>query len=218
MSATVQVAGKYSQIAFLITHNLTNLTTHVMNAIFFNGSTLEFVKAFAWSTHVNVENSNVYIRILLTNVHSMFCVVHTTYLRAISLTTTGGITATNTAYDYHALRLFAGSGANQMTFSRTSSVSQTLQLHGSNNIFTTSIAKVTVIIQVYQFKTSCQNNGTIFFSNKFILLGVVDSSVRTNNGAYAALASFKFQASFAVNNRNFRNSLGKGNVNSSPIA
>ena len=218
MSATVQVAGKYSQIAFLITHNLTNLTTHVMNTIFFNGSTLEFVKAFARSTHVNVENGNVYIRILLTNIHSVFCVVHTANFGAIGLATTGSITATNTAYDYHALRLFTRSGANQVTFSRTSSVSQTLQLHGGNNIFTTSVTKIAVIIQVYQFKTGCQNDGAVFFSNQFVLLGVVDSTIRTNNGAYAALASFKFQASFAVNDRNFRNCLGKGNVNGSPIA
>ena len=148
----------------------------------------------------------------------MFCVVHTANFGAIGLATTGGITATNTAYDYHALRLFAGSRANQMTFGGASSVSQTLQLHGSNNIFATSIAKVTVIFQVYKFKTGCQNDGTVFFSNQFVLLGVVNGSVRTNNGAHATLAGFKFQASFAVNNRNFRNSLGKGNVNGSPIA
>ena len=144
MFTAVQIAGKYSQIAVFVAQYFTYLTTHIMYAVFFYSSALELIKAFARSTHINIENSYVYIRIFFANIHCVFSVIHTANFGAISFTAFSSITATNAGNDYYALRFFTGFRANKMTFSRTSSVSQAFQLHGSNNIFATTITKFAV--------------------------------------------------------------------------
>ena len=108
-------------------------------------------------------------------------------------------------------------GTKQRAAGRSCGVHETLIFERGDNVGTLGICKFVVFVDLNGIKAGGGDDCAVFFLDKFVLLGIVDSLGLADGGAQSAFAVFKLEAVVGVDSRNLRNGLGKGNVNSGTV-
>ena len=207
----------YQKLSIRLWKNFSNLTFDIIHAILLYRSSVKLIKVLSWCTHIYIKYGYVDIRIFITDQHGMFCSIHTADLRAVALSSVICTTASHTLNKYHLFWCFSIRKTFQMSFGRSRSIHDTLQLQRGNHILTLVVCIFIIIIQFDGIKSRCHHNCTIFFCYDFVLLIVIDGSCLTYLCTCATFTGFKLDTCFTVNDRNIGNSLCKWCVYSTSV-
>ena len=194
--------------------NLADHTFDIVYAVFFHRSAVELVEVLPGSTHINVEDINLGVRIFVPNQHGVLGGVHTADLGAVllALFLAGGAPGADALHKNNGVRVGAVGGAQKGTAGRPCGVHQALQFQGGDDILRLGVGKFVKFLHRNRVKAGGHHNGTVLFLDKFVLGGIINGASRADLGADTALAGFQHGAVVGVNGRHLRHSLCKGNI------
>ena len=190
------------------------LTFDVVYVILLNCSSVKLIEVFTRCTDINIKYRHIGIRIFITDQHGMLSCVHTADLGTVWLSTVIGATASNTLDKYDLLRCFSIGKALKMSFCRSCSIHDTLQLQRCDHILALAVCVFIIFVKLDGIKSGCHHDCSVFLCYDLILLIVINGSCLTYFGADTTFACLKFQAMLSIDHRNIWNRLCKRSINS----
>ncbi len=186
-----------------------------MNAVLLDGSTIELIEVLARGSHIDVEDIDIRIRVVILCKHCMLRGVHTADLRAVRLATLVRIAGLTGAYaldEYDGLRLLAVGRTEEVTAGRTGSIHETLILEGGHDIRTLGVCIFIVLVDLDHLIAGCHDDGAVVLFYELIGILIVDGLCAADLFAESADALVQLQAIVRVNGSDLRYGLCERNI------
>ena len=183
-----------------------------MDSILFHCPSIELVEVLARSTHINIEDGHIYIRIFITNQHGMLRCIHTANLGAIALSPLVRAAGPHALDKYDGLGSLVVGHTLQMALGGSCRVHDTLQLQGRDDIRALVIRIFIILIQLDGIKAGRHDDSAVIHGNDLVLLLVINRARLTYLGADTAFSGLEFHTVFTINHRNIGNRLGEGRI------
>ena len=171
-----QVHALHQKLSIRLRDHFSYLSFDVIHTILLYSSSVELIKVLTRCTHINIKYRHIYIRVFITDQHSMLGGVHTTDLGTVALSSVVCTTASNTLDEYHLFRCLSVRQTFQMSFGWSGRIHDPLQFQRGDNIFTLAVCIFIIIVKLDHIKTSSNYDCSIFLCNDLILLVIVNSS------------------------------------------